>query len=148
MPNYKSRSDLGTTWNPKKDEAGNPRYVATEDDYIEGVYVDRKDNIGQYNSTVYNIEKPDGSIIAVWGDTVLDKEMDKYKFREFIKIKFEGRALKKDVKAGSAFTDKNSFWTWKVYVDESYTPGASASAESAHDSIQPPVISNSDSLPF
>lgn len=155
--NWKSKSQLGTVWNPKVDANGAPRFEATEEDFIEGTYVDRKDNVGQYNSTVYNIQSDDGEIQAVWGDTVLNGEMNKYKFGMYLKIKFAGRKRKKDVKDSVPMNDKNSFWNWEVFYDDS--TGEPVSANDVNDAISTPSLTpgnnslgdsngSTDDLPF
>lgn len=136
---WKSKSQLGEVWNPKQDANGAPKFVAEVDDYIDGVYMDRKDGIGQYNSTVYNIKGEGGKMYAVWGDTVLNGEMNKYKFGTFLRIKFAGRKRKKDVKETVAITDKNSFWNWEVMYDASQS-GGEVSAADVNDAISAPSL--------
>ncbi len=137
--NWKSKSQLGEVWDPKKNADNTARFIASKDDYIDGVYMDRKEGIGQYNSTVHNVQDDSGKLIAIWGDTVLNKEMEKYKFGTYMRIKFEGRKAKKDTKEGVALTDKNSFWHWNVMYDENQS-GGEVSAADVNDSISAPAM--------
>lgn len=136
---FKSKSELGEVWDPKKNPDGTPRFVAEESDYLDGLYMDRKTGIGQYNSTVHNIQDDNGKLWAIWGDTVLNKEMEKYKFGTYMRIKFEGRKGKKDNKPGVVLNDKNSFWHWNVMYDENQS-GGEVSAADVNDAISAPSL--------
>lgn len=134
-----SKSQLGEVWDPKKNADGTVKSTALDSDYLDGIYMDRKEGIGQYNSTVHNIQDDNGKLWAVWGDTVLNKEMEKYKFGTYMRIKFEGRKYKKDAKAGSPYSNTNSFWHWNVMYDENQS-GGEVSAADVNDAISAPSL--------
>lgn len=127
---WKSTKGSGLTWNPKKDADGNERDTATADDFIDGYYVNKKENIGEHNSNVYTIQKEDESEIDVWGDTVVNSEMSKLRIGQFIRLQWLGRKLKKSFdRPGVKINNKNSFHNWEVFVDDEVEP---LSINSAH----------------
>jgi len=70
--------ELPEQWRPEK--AG---------DFIEGVYTQKKENVGKNKANLYLIEK-DGVLKAVWGSTVLDDKMIYVKIGDLIKITYQG----------------------------------------------------------
>lgn len=113
---FTSVKDFGQNWNPKKDAEGNERHEATDADFVLGYYVKKEDGVGKHGSTVHQLESEEGIKISIWGDTVLNAHFDKVKLGSFVKVKWEGRRRKKDVKESAPITDKNSFNDWDIRV--------------------------------
>ena len=161
---FKSTKGSGVVWNPKVDASGNERTKATEDDILDGYYVNRKDGVGQHGSTVFSIQKDDGETVDVWGDTVLTSEMSKPEVRigSYVRLQWHGRKLKKSFdKPGVKITDKNSFHNWEVFIDDEVAPLASnvvsnASVATGPANVQKGAVAGksfaakeeSDDLPF
>jgi len=121
---WESTKGSGNSWNPTKDEDGDPRTEATPEDYLDGYYVDKKENVGQYNATVYTLQKEDGEKVDVWGTTALNGEMDKVRMGSFIRIKWLGKL---PTKAGALIPEKkrkstDSFHSWEVLVNKKKEP--------------------------
>lgn len=117
---FVSTKGSGVTWNPKVDGSGNEKLKATEEDVLDGYYVNRKEGIGPHLSTVFSIQKDDGETVDVWGDTVLTSEMSKPEVRlgAYVRLQWHGKRLKKPFdKPGVKITDKNSFHNWEVFID-------------------------------
>jgi hypothetical protein len=128
---FKSTKGSGNVWNPKKDAEGNERMTASENDYLDGYYSNRKDNVGEHSSSVFTFtQKETGEETDVWGDTVLTSEMEKIRLGKYVRIQWHGRKLKKAFTAGTKLTDKNSFHNWEVFVDDE-VPAMSVSGNSA-----------------
>ena len=65
-------------WKPEK-----------EDESIQGIYVDKKINIGDNNSNIYVLATDDGNI-GLWGSTVLDGRFAKIPVGAEVKITYMG----------------------------------------------------------
>lgn len=118
---FVSTRGSGNIWNPTKDADGNPREVADENDYIEGIYVDKKEGIGRNDANIYTIEKEDGSRYDVWGTTSLNGEFGKIRLGSTVKIQWHGKKL---TKSGEKVPVKqrqstDSFHDYEVFVDDS-----------------------------
>ena len=57
---------------------------------IQGSYIDKEEDVGQYKSNLYTI-KTDAGEIKFWGSTVLDNLMDKVPLSSQVKIIFQGK---------------------------------------------------------
>ena len=57
---------------------------------IVGILKAKKENLGQNNSKLYEIELDDNSVSAVWGSTVLDNKMSKVQVGQQVKINYLG----------------------------------------------------------
>lgn len=57
---------------------------------IQGILISRKHDVGANNSSVYNIQLQDGTVVAVWGSTVLDPKMAIVPDSSEVRITFEG----------------------------------------------------------
>lgn len=75
----------------KKVEA-NPAWKFEEEKELIGVYVSMDENVGPNNSKLYTFERPDGSMIGVWGNTMLDDKFRNIKVGEEVKIVYLGKA--------------------------------------------------------
>lgn len=62
----------------------------TDGDSIEGVYIGKDTEVGQYDSTAYHMENLKGQW-TIWGSTVLDDKMRYIKEGTQIKIVYKGK---------------------------------------------------------
>lgn len=67
-----------------------PTWDFKEEKELMGTYVSKEEGVGQNNSNLYNIKKADGSVIGVWGNTMLDDKFKKIQVGESIKIVYLG----------------------------------------------------------
>jgi hypothetical protein len=65
-------------WKPEK-----------EDDHIEGVLVNKKEEVGVNKSNVYYVDNKEGTYM-VWGSTVLDDRMTIVNVGDLIRITYKG----------------------------------------------------------
>lgn len=158
---WESTKGSGNVWNPTKDSEGDARTEADDDDFITGYYVDKKENVGQNNATMYTIQKDDGEKVDVWGTTALNGEMDKIRMGSYVKIQWLGKKL---TKAGEALPEKkrtslHSFHAWEVFTNKNKKPlevGNSFQGSSSNSSTAGKTTSTSnktavkeeDDLPF
>lgn len=75
--------ELPEQWKPEK-----------EGDFIEGIYAQKKENVGKNKANLYLIET-NGILKAIWGSTVLDDKMVYVKIGDRIKITYQGRDKEK-----------------------------------------------------
>ncbi len=93
----KVQGDLGKTvrWN---EVASNPKeaektvYVGL---VVQGVYEERRDGVGQHQSTVYGIRTEQHGLLNVWGTTLLDDLMGKIPTGNEVRIERTGEATSK-----------------------------------------------------
>lgn len=78
-------------------------------DNIEGVLVDVKKDLGENNSTLYQLETTPGTFVGVWGSTILDQRMSLISVGAKIRITYKGLGEKKG--------GKNAPKIFKVEVD-------------------------------
>lgn len=71
---------------------------------IEGFYIDKEENVGQFNSNLYTIKTGKGEEVKFWGSTVLDDLIGKVPLSSEVKIIYQG---KQPSKGGKKF--------WKDY---------------------------------
>ncbi len=110
----------GKTWNPTKDEAGDPREEATNDDYLDGYYMGVRHNVGQNGSNVYSIRTQEEELRDVWGTKALNDEMEAVRLGAYVRIRWLGKQL---TKAGAQIPPKqrtslHSFHNYKVLVNK------------------------------
>lgn len=70
--------NLPEVWKPKN-----------EGDFIEGIYAQKKENVGKNNANLYLLEV-EGEMKSIWGSTVLDDKMVYVKIGDKIKITYDG----------------------------------------------------------
>lgn len=58
---------------------------------IEGSYIDKEEDVGQYKSNLYTIKNKEGEEVKFWGSTVLDDLMGKVPLSSEVKIIFQGK---------------------------------------------------------
>jgi len=80
-----------------------------EGDFIEGILVQKQEEIGINKSNLYSIETPEG-VKNVWGSAILDSRMSLTTVGDKIKITFKGLA---EAKPG-----KNPAKIFKVEIDK------------------------------
>lgn len=68
-----------------------------ENDSIEGVLVNKRQNIGKNNSNAYDIDDQK-NVVMVWGSTILDKRMAFVNVGDRVRITYKG---KESTKAGN-----------------------------------------------
>lgn len=79
----------------------NETWDYTKDKEIEGTYLSKEENVGPNNSIVYNLTKPDGSVIGVWDNTMLRDKFKGIEVGEEVKIIYLGKA--KSEKSGREY---------------------------------------------
>lgn len=154
MSEWKKAGEAPSTWDPSKDENGalllEP--IAGKST-LEGILVERKDNIGQYNSSVVVIETEEGIKKSVWLDKVLAERFENIKIGEEVKIEFKGRKKLKaaEKKHPSALDKKTDYYKiWDVYSREPEGGVRNEPAQQAQvsNSVAPSGDDDSDGLPF
>ena len=78
----------------EKDVIWNPSAMGES---IQGIYIDKEENVGQYKSNMYAIKNKDGEI-KFWGSTVLDSLMEKVPFGNEVRVTFNGTQPSKNGK--------------------------------------------------
>lgn len=79
-----------------------------EGDFVEGILVQKQDDVGENKSKMYSVDTSEG-IINVWGSVVLDGRMALVKVGDKIKITYKG--------LGEAKSGRNAPKIFKVEVD-------------------------------
>ena len=69
----------------------NPTWVFWEDKEIVGTYVLMEENVGPNRSTLYSLKKDDGSLIGVWGNTLLDSRFKNIQIGDEVRIVYLGK---------------------------------------------------------
>src|SRR3990167_6806882 len=69
-----------------------PTHDFEKEKEVEGALIGVQQDVGPNSSTLYEIEKKGGDVVAVWGSTVLDSRMKNVKIGEEVKIAFTGLA--------------------------------------------------------
>ena len=65
---------------------------------IQGIYIDKEEDVGQYKSNLYTIKNGKNEEIKFWGSTVLDDLMEKVPLSNEVKIIFQGKQPSKNGK--------------------------------------------------
>lgn len=152
---FVSQKASGKTWNPTKDENGDPRTEAKKEDFIDGYYVKKKENVGEHNSNVYTIKTDDGEDFDVWGTKTLNDGMDEVRLGSYIRIQWHGKLLTKkgaDKKPNQRLST-DSFHSYEVFVDNDKSPMKN-DAEQSRESLNKPaakkseVVDEDSDLPF
>ena len=68
---------------------GEVKEMKAEGDSIEGVLINKEENVGVNKSCLYHFEK-EGKTFAIWGSTVLDSRMIYVKVGEYLRITHKG----------------------------------------------------------
>lgn len=103
------RNDKGGVKNMSYEEVNPDFWIPeTENEFIEGVLISKKQDVGVNKSCVYVVETSLG-VKNVWGSTILDSRMDLIEVGSKIKILYKGLGEKKG--------GKNPPKIFKVYID-------------------------------
>ena len=78
-----------------------------KDKTIQGVYVSKKENVGENKSNIYVLNVGDNKI-GVWGSVILDSRFENIKQGQEVKIEYLGKKIGE--KGGREYKD------YKVYV--------------------------------
>lgn len=84
----------GITWDFKQDKE------------IVGNYISKQVNVGSKSSNLYTLKKLDGTVIGVWGNTMLDDKFKSIDTGEDVKIVYLGEETSKS---------GNRYHNFKVY---------------------------------
>lgn len=108
------------TWKPNKN------------DELMGVYLDTRDNVGPNKSSLYIIQKPDGTEVTVWGNAMLDANFKRIQLGSEVKLVYLGKETNE--KSG------RSYHNYKIY---SRRPASATTAtEADNEDVSP------DDIPF
>lgn len=75
---------------------------------LVGVYISKEENVGPNASNLYTFERENGTMIGVWGGTLLDDRFKNLMVGEEVKIMYLGK--QKSEKTGREF---NSFEVYR-----------------------------------
>jgi len=69
---------------------------------VQGIYVSKKEDVGQNKSNIYNIRKADKALVGIWGSTVLDGRFSEIEIGSEVKVTALGE---KESKTGKTYKD-------------------------------------------
>ncbi len=78
--------DKPIIWNP-----------ISEGEFIQGIYLEKEEDVGKFKSNMYTIKNEDGEI-KFWGSTVLDDLMEKVPVGREVRITYMGKQPSKSGK--------------------------------------------------
>lgn len=87
----KLSGDLAPSWDKVKQKS------------IEGVITDRREHVGQYDSTVYTIEQKGGEKLAVWAKGSLEGMLKPLLVGTVVRITWKGLVKTKNGRQANAF---------------------------------------------
>ena len=93
---------------------------------LNGIYIERKQNVGRHQSNVYIIETADGTPKSVWGSTVLDTKFQEIPLHSEVWIKCLGEV---NGKGGSTYVD------YSVEYDDELPLAEAADTAKAADAV-------------
>lgn len=90
--NWQEASGMGKTirWREEAQsdkEAEKTVYIGA---VVEGIYEDKRENIGENDSTMYMIRSADGELYSVWTTTILKDKMEKIPMGSEVRIECLG----------------------------------------------------------
>jgi hypothetical protein len=85
-----------------------------EENEIEGKLIGWDENVGPNDSNMYQIQKSDGTVVGVWGTTLLDIQLKSVEIGVNVKIVYKG--MNKSPKSGREYHD------FDVYREEDEIP--------------------------
>lgn len=62
---------------------------------IQGIYQGKKENVGQNNSTIYELLLADGQLVGFWGSNLMDGKMNLVEVGKEVRVTFLGVAQPK-----------------------------------------------------
>ncbi|MDI9438149.1 MAG: hypothetical protein QM405_08770 [Euryarchaeota archaeon] len=75
------------TENKEKDNIWEPETVGES---IQGIYIEKEENVGQFKSKMYFLKTEEGEK-KIWGSTVLDDLMGKVPLGSEVRITYQGK---------------------------------------------------------
>lgn len=87
----------------KEVTAQNPKWEFIKDKELVGQLIAKEENVGPNASKLYTVKKQDGSLISVWGSTVLDKRFALIEPGSLIQVKYKGMITNE--KSGRSYHD-------------------------------------------
>lgn len=81
-----------------------------EGDFIEGILVQKQEDVGVNKSMLYSIKTPSEDVKNVWGSAVLDSRMAFVSINDKVRITYQG--------LGESKSGKNAPKIFKVEVDK------------------------------
>lgn len=112
---------LGVSTQPKVDETWSPELVDT----VEGVYVEKRSNLGQRKSNMYVLKQANGKTIGVWGSAVVDRRMPEINIGDEVRIVYIGKETNKN----TGFSYKN----FEFYIKDGGITGETEKKENPDD---------------
>ena len=79
MAMQEAREEFGKMlrWTEQPDNADQGEKTIYLGPTVQGFYVNKRENVGQNASNVYEIKLPNGELVAMWGSQLLDGRFDK-----------------------------------------------------------------------
>jgi hypothetical protein len=74
-----------------KEVTQSPAWDFEENSVVEGEYLGKQTEVGQNKSNLYKIKQDDGTVVSVWGSSVLDTKMSSVTEGMRVKIEFLGK---------------------------------------------------------
>lgn len=87
-----------------KESSGDvPIHEFVEYEPLQGVLVEKRENVGANNSMMYVLEKKDGQRVSFWGSSIIDQRMSNKQPGQELAIMYKGEA--KSEKTGRKYKD-------------------------------------------
>lgn len=93
----------------------NPTWNFKEDRELVGYFINGESNVGPNESNLWTFRKEDGSIISVWGNTILDMRFKNLVEGDKVRIIYKGWA--KSPKTGRTYHNFEVFKSKKKLVE-------------------------------
>lgn len=87
----KASSDLAPSWDKEKQKT------------VEGCITEKKEHVGQYDSTVVTVEQKGGEKVAVWAKGVLEGQLKPLPVGSIIRVTYTGKVKTKNGRMANAF---------------------------------------------
>jgi len=146
---FESTKGSGNVWNPTQDAEGNPKFVGTEKDILDGYYIHKKEGVGQNNSNVYTLETEEGVKNEVWGTKLLNDEFEKIRLGKYCRIQWHGKKQVKSCvnKPIEKCKSTEAFQNYEVFVDDAHPMHPNFAGGIAQQSAAPAANANQASKP-
>ncbi len=83
-------------WTAEPKNAEQAEKTEYKDDQIQGFYVNKRENVGQNDSNVYEIKlNPSGELVAIWGSALLDGKFAQIPLGCEVRVEYLGIAQPK-----------------------------------------------------
>lgn len=87
----------------------NPTWDYENQTEFVGTYIASESNVGPNNSNLYTFRTADGSLVGVWGNTILDNRLKNCNAGDEVKIAYLGKVASNKVKG----REYHNFEVWK-----------------------------------